>query len=121
MAHVRIDGDGVTVELSWWERPFAGSRSRLVVPCGSVVRAECVERPTAPAATPGGRAGLVIAGVLKIGRWGIGTGRHRFVSVRRGLPALRLVLDDRASGELGYHELLISTPDARRLAGAVPA
>jgi hypothetical protein len=121
VAHVRLGDGTVLVELARWERVFAGRRSRIVVPVRAVVRAEPVERPTAAAATPGGRSGLVITGVLKVGRWGIGTGKHRFVSVRRGVPGLRLVLDRSAAEELGYDELLVSTPDAAGIAAALAA
>ena len=120
MAHVHMDSGTVTVELAWWERPFAARRARLVVPASSVLRAECVEHPTRMSATPGGRAGLLVTGVLKVGRWGIGTGTHRFVSVRRWVPGLRLVLDEDRAGQLGYDELLVSTPDAARIAAVLP-
>jgi hypothetical protein len=121
VAHVRIEDRTVIVSLAWWERLFAGRRARIAVPAAAVLRADCVERPTAMSATPGGRAGLVVTGMLKVGRWGIGTGTHRFVSARRGVPSLRLVLDGDQAAQLGYDELLISTPDAARLAAALPA
>jgi hypothetical protein len=68
------------------------------------------------------RAGLLVIGLIKIGRWGIGSGRHTFVSVRRrGVPAVRLVLGTPAARRLGYAELLVSTPDAAAVVAAVAA
>jgi hypothetical protein len=120
VTHVHLLEGTVRLELARWERFFAGGRARYVVPLPSIERAEVVDRPTAASATPGGRAGLVVLGVLKVGRWGIGTGRRRFVSVRRGVPGLRLVLGADAAAELGYDELLVSTPDAASVAAGLP-
>ncbi|WP_232665552.1 hypothetical protein [Pseudonocardia sp. TRM90224] len=121
MAKVHVGELAVTVELAPWERPFAGGRERIEVPRGGLRSVEVVERPTRWSATPGGRSGLVVTGVLKVGRWGLGTGTRRFVSVRRWVPAVRLVLDDVTAGALGYDELLVSTPEAERVAAAVPS
>ena len=52
-----------------------------------------------------------MTGVLKLGRWGVGTRTSRFVSVRRWVPAVRLAVDEETAKHLGYNELLISTPD----------
>jgi hypothetical protein len=120
VAHVHMDDVSVTVELAWWERLFAGGRAQIVVPVGAIVLAECVDRPTAMSATPGGRAGLLVTGVLKVGRWGIGAGSRQFVSARRGVPGLRLVLAAGAAAQVRYDELLVSVPDAARLAAALP-
>lgn len=116
MATVAVEGRDVVVRLSRWERPFAGGRSELIIPLAAVRAAEWVERPTRWSATPGARAGLLVTGVLKLGRWGLGTGTHRFVSVRRWVPALRVTVDDAQVGRLGYGEILVSAPDAERLA-----
>ena len=119
MARVEVDQQAVNVTLARWERPFAGGRTRIVVPRSAVRASERVDRPTRWAATPGGRAGLLITGVLKLGRWGIGTRTSRFVSVRRWVPALRLTVDDATAEQLGYDELLISTPDVDRITAAL--
>lgn len=119
MARVEVDQQAVNVTLSRWERPFAGGRTRIVVPRSAVRASERVDRPTRWAATPGGRAGLLVTGVLKLGRWGIGTRTSRFVSVRRWVPAVRLVVDDATAEQLGYDELLISTPDVDRITAAL--
>lgn len=115
MATVHVDEYAVTVTLSTVEKLFGGGRTRLVVPLGEVRGAERVDQPTRAAVTGTGHAGLLVSGVLKLGRWGIGTRTSRFVSVRRRVPALRLVVDDRFREQLSYHEILISTPDADQL------
>lgn len=115
MATVTIDQQQLRVELSWWERPFAGGRHHMSVPRTAIASIERVDRPTRWAATPGGRAGLLVTGVLKVGRWGVGTGTSRFVSVRRWRPAVRVAVDDHTAAELGYDELVISTLDADTL------
>ena len=80
-----------------------------------------MELPTRAAATGVARSGLVVTGILKLGRWGIGTRTSRFVSVRRWEPALRLVVDDTFREQLGYHEILISTPDVDQLVESLAA
>jgi hypothetical protein len=66
---------------------------------------------------PDGRVGLIITGVLKLGPW---ARARRFVSVRRWVPALRLVVDDATAEQLGYHELLITTPDVDHVVALAP-
>jgi hypothetical protein len=109
VAEVRIDDVQVTIEPAWWEQPFLAGRSRIEVPAGAVRGVEVVER----AVTRGVRSGLVVTGLVKVGRWGIGTGQRQLVIVRRGVPVLRLLVDRSVTG---YDEMLISTPDAARLA-----
>ncbi len=58
-------------------------------------------------------------GVIKLGRCGIGTRTSRFVSVRRWVPALRLAVDEELAEQLGYRELLISTPGVERVRAAL--
>ena len=119
MARVVVDGSDVLVELAWWERPFAGGRSTLAVSRGALRSVEKVDRPTRWSATPGARAGLLVTGVVKLGRWGIGTSTRRFVSVRRWVPALRLAVDEREAHRIGYGEILVSCPDADALVAAL--
>ena len=121
MATAHVDDHAVTVTLSTVEKLFCGGRTRLVVPLDEVRRAERVELPTRAAATGVARSGLVVTGILKLGRWGIGTRTSRFVSVRRWVPALRLVVDDGFRQQLGYHEILVSTPDVDRLVESLAA
>lgn len=117
MASVWVVGDEVRVEFTGWER-LAVRRDDLVVPLSSVRKAECVGKPLAQ--TRGGRVGVLVSGVLKAGVWGIGTGARQLVSVRRKVPALRVVLD-RGRYDGRFDELLISTANADELAGAIAA
>lgn len=119
MGTVHVGEHAVTITLSTVEKLFCGGRSRLVVPLAEVRVAERVDRPTRASATGIGRVGLLVSGVLKLGRWGIGTPTRRFVSVRRWVPALRIVVDERFQDQLGYHEILISTPDVDRITAAL--
>ncbi|MFI9406926.1 hypothetical protein [Nocardia sp. NPDC052316] len=119
MAAVYVDRDAVRIELRWWERIFAAQRRRLVIPLSGILDARRVDRPTSCSATPGGRAGLLVTGVAKIGRWGIGTRTALFVSVRRSVPALRLALDKATAEELGYDVILVSTPQVDQLVDAL--
>jgi hypothetical protein len=101
MGTVHVDENAVTVELSGLEKLFCGGRSRLVVPRAEIRHAERVERPTRASVTGIGRAGLAVSGVLKLGRWGIGSPTSRFVSVRRWVPAVRIVVGDGFRRQLG--------------------
>jgi hypothetical protein len=117
MATVHIDAHAVTVTLNRFERLCCGGRTRLVVPRSEIASCVAVEHPTRAAVTGVGRVGLGVTGVIKIGRWGLGSATRRWVSARRWVPALHLVVRDGFEGQLGYHELVISTPDAAELAG----
>jgi hypothetical protein len=88
----------------------------VTVPLSAVRRVECVDRPLAH--TRGGRMGLLVSGVVKVGVWGLGTGRRQLVSVRRNVPALRVTVDRSVTG---YDELLISTERAGEMAAAIRA
>ncbi|MGC4937796.1 hypothetical protein [Kribbella sp. DT2] len=116
MATVRANDTTVTVGLSWWERLFAAGRPRLVIPLDAIATIGVVEQPTRWTATPGARSGIVITGVLKVGRWGLGTGVRHFVSVRRNRPAVRLMLTPEGADVTGYDVVLVSTPDAEAIA-----
>lgn len=119
MARMHVDDHAVTVELNAVDRLCCGGRSRLVVPRGEIASVERVEHPTRASVTGVGRVGLAVTGVLKIGRWGLGTPTRRFVSARRWVPALHLVVREGFDGQLGYHELVISTPGADALYAAL--
>ena len=96
------------VRLAGWERPFAGGRRMLAVPRTEIESVDRVDRPTAWAVTPGARAGVYVTGVLKLGRWGIGTPMHRFVSAWRHRPALRVRVTPAEAERLGYREIVVS-------------
>lgn len=115
MANIDIAGGEVRVRFSDWER-LAVWRSEVVVPVAAIRDVEYVEEPVGRAR--GGRAGVLISGVLKVGFWGLGTGVRQLVSVRRGVPALRVGIDRAAAG-LHFDELLISVRNAAELADAL--
>lgn len=115
MATVKVVGNELRVRFSRVERA-AVWRATLDVPLTAVRGVERIDN--ALSRTRGGRVGLLISGVVKIGRWGLGTGTRQLVSVKRGVPALRITLDRTVTG---FDELLISTTDADRLAEAIRA
>jgi hypothetical protein len=106
MAQLRSEDDAVVVRFGGWEAVLVGRR-RLRIPLSAIRAAACVERPMP--ATTGLRVGLHVAGIVKIGRWGLGVGRRQLVSVRRAVPAARFTLDRDTTG---YDEVLVSVPDA---------
>ncbi|TWD79613.1 hypothetical protein FB561_0677 [Kribbella amoyensis] len=115
MATVRMDDRQVTIELTRWERLFAGGRARFVLPREAIASTDFVEHPTRWQATPGGRSGIIVTGVLKVGRWGVGTRTRLFVSARRWIPAVRFGLTPEGADLTGYDAFLISTEDAAAL------
>ncbi|MEU6698620.1 hypothetical protein [Pseudonocardia sp. NPDC046786] len=121
MADIQVGDCAITVRLSAVERLFSGGRAELVVPRTAVRAAEYTERPTRASVTGVARAGLVVTGVVKIGRWGVGGPVSRFVSAWRRVPAVRIVVDPGFRPQLGYDELVISTPDAAAVTAALAA
>ncbi|MBB1154964.1 MULTISPECIES: hypothetical protein [Amycolatopsis] len=113
MATAEIVGDELRVRFARWER-FAVRREEITVPLARIRTAEQIGNPLAR--TRGGRIGMLVSGVFKVGVWGLGTGTRQLVSVRRSGPALRIVLDDAE-----FAELLLSLPDAAELADALKA
>ncbi|WP_410646580.1 hypothetical protein [Amycolatopsis sp. cmx-4-54] len=110
-----ITEDGVRVRFSAWER-LAVWRGEVVVPLAAIKVVEQVDAPLRR--TRGGRAGALISGVLKVGYWGLGAGIRQLVSVRRGVPGLRIGID-RAVAGLPFDEVLVSVPNAAELADAL--
>ncbi|WP_039921857.1 hypothetical protein [Amycolatopsis decaplanina] len=115
MATMDIADGGVRVRFSAWER-LAVWRDEVVVPAAAIKAVELVDAPVGRAR--GGRAGILVSGVLKVGYWGLGTGVRQLVSVRRGVPALRVEID-RGVARLPFDEVLVSVPNAAELAGAL--
>ncbi|MBK1788032.1 hypothetical protein [Prauserella cavernicola] len=108
MASVRIEGEDLVVRLAPWERLFA-AHGGLSVPLAAVLEVSPLDRPLA--AARGGRCGLVVSGLLKIGTWGLGAGTRQFVCARRGEHGLRILLDRTAPG-VCHDELIVTVPDA---------
>jgi hypothetical protein len=113
MATMKVRGSELRVRFAAWERPIVW-RAGLDVPLTAIRSVERVE--DALGRTRGGRVAFLISGVVKVGRWGLGTGTRQLVSVRRKAPTLRITLDRTVTG---YDELLISTKDADRLAEVI--
>jgi hypothetical protein len=112
-SRVEVGGGRVRVRLRPWER-LAGLLGDLDVPRTAVTSAEAL--PDGTAAVRGVRApGLAWPGGPRIGTWR-GRGVTRWVAVRPGRPALHL----RLQGER-YDEVVVTTPDAERLAGLLTA
>jgi hypothetical protein len=112
MAEIDFDDRELRIRFSTLER-WATWRTEVRVPLTAVRTAEVVAAPLR--STRGGRVGFLISGVLKIGRWGFGTGERQLVSVRRGVPGLLVKMDETS----GFDELLISTDRADELAAAL--
>ncbi len=113
MATLSLIHDRLHLDLTTREK-IAGLHGDIDVPMSDVrdVRFE----PDPLSAVRGLRApGLAIPGLTKIGTWR-GRGRRSFVVARRGVPAVRVTLANRR-----HDELLVSTPDAERLAATLRA
>ncbi|RSN45802.1 hypothetical protein DMC64_13680 [Amycolatopsis sp. WAC 04197] len=115
MATIDIADGGVRVRFSSWER-LAVWRDEVIVPSSAIKAVEFVEEPVRR--TRGGRAGVLISGVLKVGYWGLGTRTRQLVSARRGVPGLRVEID-RAVAGLPFDEVLVSAPNAADLVGVL--
>jgi hypothetical protein len=115
MATMKVIDKELHVRFSVWER-LAVWRAGLIVPLSAVRTVRCVDEPAGH--TRGGRMGILVSGVVKVGIWGLGTGIRQLVSVRRSVPGLRITLDRAVSGGR-FDELLISAKDAGRVAEAI--
>lgn len=101
MAWMEIDGHQLVVRFSPAERVLGLVRD-LVVPLSSV---DSVELMDSWKAVRGLRVGLGLPRVRLVGTW-YSRGHRQLVSLRRGVPALKVGL----SGER-YDEVLISVPE----------
>ncbi|WP_217915312.1 hypothetical protein [Miltoncostaea marina] len=113
MATITVPGGRLHVALSRGEK-VAALRGDIRVPIAAV-RDVTVEADALGAATGLRAPGLAIPGRTTIGTWR-GRGVTRFVAARRGVPAVRVAL-----AGAGLDELIVSTPDADAVAGAVRA
>lgn len=113
MARVDLNERSLRIEFSRLERLMTWS-ARVTVPLTAIRAVEVLDAPLRH--TRGGRVGFLVPGVVKVGRWGFGTGMRQLVSVRRGTPGL-LVNVDRST--VGFDELLVSTDRAEELAAAL--
>jgi hypothetical protein len=115
MAEVRFDRDVLTVDFPGWESLMVRRRS-YAVPVTAITGVEVLEGWTSEVL--GFRTGLVVSGFRKVATFRHPSGVRRLVSMKRGLPLLRIGLRDREAGQ-GFDELLLSTPDGEAIAGRI--
>ncbi|MEU5868853.1 MULTISPECIES: hypothetical protein [unclassified Nonomuraea] len=117
MATVMVNEGLVTIVFGPWER-FLTGHGRYTFPLASVREVRVAGEPLR--VPRGARKGLSVAGHVKIGVWGLFGGRRQLVSVTRDTPAVHLLLD-RAGAGGEFDEVVVSVPDAGRVAAAVQA
>ncbi|UGS27299.1 hypothetical protein [Microbacterium resistens] len=113
MTEVEYTGRAVRVLFPGWESAMAGRASFTA--SNDVVR-DAAAAPGWTSEILGMRSGLVVSGFRKLGVFTHPSGVRRLVSMKRGLPLLRILLD---RAETGFDELLVSTPDADALARSI--
>lgn len=113
MTTVTADSTRLRLDFPGWESLMV-RRDRLEIPLDALrdVRVE----PGWTSETLGIRSGLVVSGRRKLGIFRHPSGLRRLVSMRRGMPLLRVGVDRAATG---FDELLLSAPDAARLAATL--
>ncbi|MFI6921274.1 hypothetical protein ACIBIZ_15065 [Nonomuraea spiralis] len=117
MATVMVNEGRVTIGLGRWERLLAG-RGGYVFPLEAVREVRVAGEPLR--VPRGARRGLAVTGHTKIGVWGLYGGPRQLVSVTRDVPAVHLLLDRAAAGG-EFDEVVISLPDAARVAATLRA
>lgn len=113
MTQARYDHDELRIDFPGWEAAVA-RRSSLAVPAASILAAQVSAGWSYEML--GARSGLVISGFRKLGTFTRPDGTRRLVSMKRGLPLLRVRV---RRDTTGFDELLISTPDAEAIAAAL--
>lgn len=112
MTTLNVEDRLLTLTFPGWERLMVGRASHSVA-LDAIDSVE-VMAGWSPEVL-GWRAGLVISGFRKLGTFRHPDGTRRLVSMKRGLPLLRIRMRDREVGA-GFDELLVSTPGAAELA-----
>lgn len=113
MPTVGFDSGTLVVQFTGWQSLMV-RRRELRVPLTTIERV--TDEPGWTSEVLGLRSGLVVSGWYKLATFTHPDGTRRLVAMRRGQPLLRVRFADRAEAD-GLDELLISTPDAARLAG----
>lgn len=101
---------GVTIHFPGWEAAMTGN-GLLHLPRRAILAARAESGWTREIL--GMRSGLVVSGFRKLGTFTHPSGTRRLVSMKRGMPLLRLSTD---RSETGFDEVLLSTEDASRIA-----
>ncbi|MGI6877771.1 hypothetical protein [Microbacterium sp. gxy059] len=116
MTQTTIGAHGVDILFPGWEAAMAGRRV-VHVPTHAILSARV--EPGWTSEILGMRSGLVVSGYRKLGTFTHPSGVRRLVSMKRGMPLLRIRT---VRDETGFDEILLSTEDAddiaRRLDGS---
>jgi hypothetical protein len=110
MTEIVLTEESLNVHLTTTEK-VAAAHGDVSVPRSAVTGVEIVD--DALGAAHGLRIGLGLPGVRKLGTWISRSGRE-FVDVRKGQPAVRVLLADQ-----GLSSLLLGTDDPQALAAAL--
>lgn len=113
MTQMTYGAGGVELTFPGWEAAMVGRRS-IRIPAHAIVSACAEEGWTSEIL--GIRSGLVVTGYRKLGTFTHPSGVRRLVTMKRGMPLLRLRTVRR---ETGFDEVLISTGDAELVARAI--
>lgn len=109
MTIVNVRSGGLVLEFPGWESAMV-RRSTMHVPAEAVLDATAA--PGWTSEVLGIRSGLVISGYRKLGTFTHFSGMRRLVSMKRGVPLLRVAVD---RGLTGFDELLLSTSEAEQI------
>ena len=107
MTELTINNNRLTIIFPGWERMMARRRFHSV-PLDAIRASEVTGWPSE---FLGLRSGLNISGYRKLGTYRHPNGTRRLVAMKAGEPVLRIGLIE-GSGNGGFDELLISTPNA---------
>ncbi|MGP9537930.1 hypothetical protein ACT3SP_07955 [Brachybacterium sp. AOP43-C2-M15] len=114
MTRVSTDTSRLRIDFPGWESLMVG-RGAIEIP-HAAIRTVQVE-PGWTSEMLGVRSGLVVSGYRKVGTFRHPSGTRRLVSMKRGLPLLRIHVDRAVTG---YDEVLLSTSEAERIAAELP-
>ncbi|WP_129657484.1 hypothetical protein [Rothia halotolerans] len=114
MTQIDEDPKGLSIRFPAWEALMAG-RSALFLPRDAIRSARA--EPGWTSEVLGVRSGLAVSGYRKLGTFTHPSGTRRLVSMKRGVPLLRLQVD---RAETGFDEILLSTAEAEGIARVIP-
>lgn len=115
MTQITHESSGLDIYFPGWEAAMAG-RNHLHVPAQTILFMRAEAGWTSEVL--GMRSGLVVSGYRKLGTFTHPSGVRRLVSMKRGMPLLRLQTN---RNEIGFDEILLSARDADRIARDIHA
>lgn len=115
MTQVSYDGARIRIDFPGWEALMI-RRTTISIPRQAIRDAQA--EPGWSSEILGLRSGLVVSGYRKVATFVHPSGTRRLVSMKRGLPLLRVQVDRAVTG---FDELLLSTVDAAVIARALGA